>query len=86
MPSVWTLVGAEARTAFTVYVFQVSTASGGTTTGLCVFAEAACSDAVAATARMPTRTGTILIRTVHCFMYSSFFRPQSTASVRRRLP
>jgi hypothetical protein len=68
MPSVCTLVGTEARTALTVYVFQVSTASGGTATGLCVRAEAACSDAVAARATMPARTGTILIRTVHCFI------------------
>ena len=86
MPSVWTFVGCDARTAFTVYVFQVSTASGGTTTGLCVFAEAACSDTAATTATMPTRTGTILIRTVHCFMTPPVSRPQSTASIRRRLP
>ena len=45
MPSVWNFVGVEARTALTAYVFQVSTASGGTTTGLRSFAEAIGSDA-----------------------------------------
>src|ERR1022692_5167084 len=68
MPSVWTLVGDEARTAFTVYVFQVSTASGGTTIGLCDLADAACSDAVAASATTSARTGSALIRKVHRFM------------------
>src|SRR6476469_3667669 len=56
MPSVWNFVGVEARTALTAFVFQVSTASGGTTTGLGVFAEATDNDAVTATARMPTST------------------------------
>ena len=36
MPSVWTFVGVDARTALTVYVFQVRTASGGDPTGFCV--------------------------------------------------
>ena len=86
MPSVCTLVGTEARTAFTVYVFQVSTASGGTTTGLCVLAEAACSDTVATTATMPTRTGTILIRTVHCFISPPSPGRRPRRIVRRRMP
>src|SRR5436853_361152 len=40
MPSVWNFVGVDARTALTAYVFHVSTASGGTTAGLCVVADA----------------------------------------------
>jgi hypothetical protein len=39
----------------TVFVFQIRTASGGTAVGVGVFAEATDSDAVTATARMPTR-------------------------------
>src|SRR5438552_6383280 len=63
-PSVRNLAGDDARTALTAFVFQVSTASGATATGLCVLAEAADSDAVAATATMLTRMSDLFSRTV----------------------
>ena len=64
MPSVWNLVGVEARTALTVFVFQISTASGGTAVGFGGFAEATDSDAVTATVRAPTRMRNAFIFTV----------------------
>src|SRR2546422_649566 len=63
-PSVWNLAGDEARTALTAYVFQVRTASGAVATGLWVVAEATDSDAVAATATMPTKMSNVLSRTL----------------------
>ena len=59
MPSVWNLVGVEARTALTVFVFQISTASGDT--GVCfrLAVEAADNDAVAATIAATTRMPTM---------------------------
>ena len=72
MPSVWNLVGVEARTALTVFVFQISTASGDTGVALCVVAEAADNDTVAATmaatTRMPTRMGSAFGLTVLIFI------------------
>ena len=59
MPSVCTFVGVDARTAFTAYVFHVSTASGGTAAAFRVFADATDSDVVAATASMPTRVSKV---------------------------
>src|SRR5689334_14856997 len=80
MPSVWNFVGVEARTAFTALVFQVSTASGGTAAGLWVFAEAADSDAVTATARTATKTSDRLVPRVVSFMSP----PLRTRPPRRR--
>ena len=61
MPSTWNFAGDDARTAFTAFVFQVSTASGATLTCLCVVADATDSDARAATAMTPTRTSNAVI-------------------------
>ena len=60
MPSVWTFVGVEARTALTAYVFQVSTASAGSPAGPCGFAEAADRRTEAAATRVPTKTKSVL--------------------------
>ena len=56
MPSVWTFVGTDARTALTAFVFQVTAASGGTKLGLRLCAEAPDSATVAPTAAMPATT------------------------------
>ena len=80
MPSVWNFVGVDARTALTVYVFQVTTASGGTATGLFECADATDSETAAATARMPTRTMSVLVR--GCTFFIS--PPVPTGSPRRR--
>src|SRR5258705_2951364 len=79
MPSVWNFDGDEARTAFTVFVFQVTTASGGTVAGLRLSADATESDTVAPTARMAARTSSGLIRT-----FPLIASPFPTRSPRRR--
>src|SRR5258708_2660477 len=81
MPSVWNFVGVEARTALTAFVFQVTTASGGTTPAF-GFSAAADNDTVAPIARTPARTSNVL----SCGLPFFISPPYLTGSPRRRGP
>src|SRR4051794_1746484 len=80
MPSVCTFGGVEARTALTVIVFHVNTASGDTAASLCDLADATDNHTAATTAKLPTRMRSVLIRNVLTFIAP----PRRTRSPRRR--